>query len=502
MSFSPGSLMSNAFRFDSPVSNTGGVSLSGVHPGIFRPPGSPSLSTSAYLPGAQADTATRGPTAKRKRPGPRESTPFSDWNSAVDTAYGTPSASVDYGSRLNGQDGRYVFGRIGSPLFGAAKKELAHIEDSVCSDVNYRRGLGSKRPHDDIDSPAWRPMSGVQQSPSSAGWSAFAINTIGGVVGKVWDFCTVGAFRGFYAGGGRGYNVSRETQLRSSYRSPEPVDTPLECDCTPLPGGFPELEEPIYYEQGTPESTPPPAAKRRQISDPRPNDEIRKNWVMVGETANTTRPSSPASRAPSRPPVQQPITPSLARHINKPVGRLSTPNFNRHPPSRASQATFSPAIDREPASRASFASSRSPVVTSPMPSRIPIPISRPQSPSTISTSHFSHQPSRIPSPSPYAKRGHRRTQSAMPAVDASQGKKIRRRESLQEVQKNSPRLDAEARSLASRRMKEEKATDNRINDFNVRLQDMIRQGQEALGTTFEVDMDDDDDDEMDPWEDE
>ncbi|KAI0141807.1 hypothetical protein GGR57DRAFT_396873 [Xylariaceae sp. FL1272] len=500
MSFSPGILMSNAFRFDSPVSNTGGVSLSGVHPGIFRPPGSPSLSTSTYLPNTQADVATPGPTAKRKRLAPRDSTPFSDWNSAVDIAYGTPSASIDLGSRLNGQEGRYVLGRIDSPPFGAAKKELAHIEDSVCSDVDYRRGLGSKRPHDDLDSPAWTPMTGVQHSPSSAGWSAFAINTIGGVVGKVWNFCTAGAFRGFHAGGGRGYDVPRETRLRSTCHSPKAADTPLDYDCTPLPGDFPQLEEPVYYERATPESTPPPAAKRRQISDSRPNDEIRRNWVMVGETANTKRLSSTASRASSRPPVQQPITPSLARRINKPVGCLSTPNFNRHHPSRASQAGLSSAIDREPASHASFASSRSPAVTSPVPSRIPVPISRPHSPCTVATSHFSHQPSRIPSPSPYAKRGHRRTQSAMPAVTASQGKKIRRRESLQEVQQNSPRLDAEARSLTSKRIKEEKETDSRINDFNARLQDMIRQGQQALGTTFEVDMDDDYG--MDPWEDE
>jgi hypothetical protein len=50
----------------------------------------------------------------------------------------------------------------------------------------------------------------------------------------------------------------------------------------------------------------------------------------------------------------------------------------------------------------------------------------------------------------------------------------------------SPRLDAEAKHLAARRKMEERDTDVRINAFNKQLQDMIRQGREALGTTIEV----------------
>ncbi|EEP77551.1 predicted protein [Uncinocarpus reesii 1704] len=33
----------------------------------------------------------------------------------------------------------------------------------------------------------------------------------GGVAGKVWDFCWSGPFRGFYAGGGRGYDMNTPT---------------------------------------------------------------------------------------------------------------------------------------------------------------------------------------------------------------------------------------------------------------------------------------------------
>lgn len=56
---------------------------------------------------------------------------------------------------------------------------------------------------------------------------------------------------------------------------------------------------------------------------------------------------------------------------------------------------------------------------------------------------------------------------------------------------NSPRLDAEAKQLAARRKMDERNADVRIAAFNKRLQDMIRQGKEALGTTIEVDGDED-----------
>jgi hypothetical protein len=56
--------------------------------------------------------------------------------------------------------------------------------------------------------------------------------------------------------------------------------------------------------------------------------------------------------------------------------------------------------------------------------------------------------------------------------------------------------------MVLKRKKQERETDARINDFNSRLMDMIRQGREALGTTVEVDgYDDIDVDGVDPWED-
>jgi hypothetical protein len=56
--------------------------------------------------------------------------------------------------------------------------------------------------------------------------------------------------------------------------------------------------------------------------------------------------------------------------------------------------------------------------------------------------------------------------------------------------------------MVVKRMKQDQEADARINDFNSRLMDMIRQGKEALGTTVEVDgYDEFETGGNDPWED-
>jgi len=410
----------------------------------------------------------------------------------------------DYDLRTADRDKRYVLaGLIGTPEH-AVQKELGNVEDSIHSDVDYRRALGSKRPRDDGDRTS-RPSAANSKTQASSGWSSFAINTIGGVVGKVWEFCKTGAFRGFYAGGGAGYEMSRSAiqpqTNNQGWGGDQGMSVLSDRDTGAVYGDLPPSDySPFHYERETPESTPPPAAKRRQISYGTPTDELGKNWVMVSDPVDMSRQPSQASRASSRRPVQRTTMPSLARRISKPVSRLSTPSFNRHPPSRPSIAGTGLISDREPAS---FASARSPMASPAVkaytPSRIPVP-SRPQSPSTLTLSQGAQQQaSRVPSPSPYTKRGHRRTQSAISSSSISPVK-ISKRDSLLDIQDNSPRLDAKARNLAAKRMKEEMETDLRINDFNARLKDMIRQGKEALGTTYEVELDDDDGRGGDPWE--
>ncbi|KAI0399113.1 hypothetical protein F4802DRAFT_69531 [Xylaria palmicola] len=497
MSFDSHILMSGAFHLDLP--NGGGARgtpFSGVHPGLFRPPSSPSVSSSIYLTRStaslQSETPTPVPNAKRKRTDGRLSTPVQDWPTGDNIIDGRS----DFDLRANGWGKRYVLaGQIETPN-GAAQKELGHMEDSVYSDVDYRRALGPKRLRDDVDSPASARMSIDSDSPVFSGWSSYALSTIGGVVGRVWEFCKTGTFRGFHAGGGTGYEMSEAARQES-------LHTQVGRAPTPPPPSLPQSDySPFYYEHETPDSTPPPAAKRRQISNGTPTDELRRNWVMIDEPANVSRQPSLASRASSRLSVHRTTGPSLVRRISKPVSRLTAPNFNRHPPARPSTASSVSVSRRE---SASFASTRSPdpspYVKMPTPSRIPVP-ARPQSPSISAATHPAQLPSRIPSPSPYPKRGHRRAQSALSTSSASPAltPQVAKRESLHDIRDNSPRLDAKARNLAAKRMKEEMETDLRINDFNVRLRDMIRQGKEALGTTYEIESDNQGGRGGDPWE--
>lgn len=59
-----------------------------------------------------------------------------------------------------------------------------------------------------------------------------------------------------------------------------------------------------------------------------------------------------------------------------------------------------------------------------------------------------------------------------------------------EKMQTSPRLDDEGRQLASKRFATEKRNYSRLDRLNAELQGLIRQGQEALGTTVDVDMED------------
>ncbi|KAK8051631.1 hypothetical protein PG993_003016 [Apiospora rasikravindrae] len=499
MSFGPQVAMSGAFHFEAP---NGASPMSGVHAGIFQPPMSPSTSSSVYLSksnGSMAsDAQTPAPNINRKRLRHGEMTPSHD--GMMNGGY-TTNDRLGERRISGGREIRYTLGgQIETPN-GMVQNQLGgDMDSSMYSDVDYRRALGPQRAHDEHESTEpGQSRTDLPMEPQPAqptGWlSAFALNTIGGVVGKVWEFCKMAPFRGFYAGGGRAFDA----QANPLPGNDEAFQMALEYGHSPAPtpGGFPESDYTPFFHEQEPDSTPPPAAKRRQISANTPSDELRKNWVMVNENEpaeQMTPPPAPVShQSMDRPSSALQNRPSIPRRISKPVSRLSTaPNFNRRHSGRISHAGDPSLTFREPAS---FAGPRSmmpapeirPSTPMSTPSRLPV-ASRPQSPAVYTPSP--RQPSRIPSPSPHILRGnHRRNHSAASAASvglvATPGKvaPVRRRETL--VEERSPRLDPEAQELVARRLREERAEDARINDFNARLQAMIRQGQEALGTSFE-----------------
>lgn len=316
---------------------------------------------------------------------------------------------------------------------------------------------------------------------------------------------------------------------------------------------FSERHQPTFVQQEmkepSPDTTPErPAAKRRQTSTHHENDELRRNWVMVeddepsptttGQTVSPNKASTPKSRIPaaSRPNMpsrlQQPrfSTPvASGRRISVPSPRFSGASDKSNIPMRASSrmsmaspapasyagVAVSPTLNTREG--ASFASPRSPSQASvssnpftPTGSRIPQPRNglgpnpfsnirtmspvqpraspnRPTSRSGLHPSPLHHNfNSRVPTPS-----GHARSTSNV-STGSLRGSRHSFGFDSGEAPKNvqgSPRLDDEGRQLVTRRFAVQKKNDSRLDRLNEELQGLIRQGQEALGTKFDVDMD-------------
>lgn len=525
MSFQPQYHVQGGFSFDPTSSRPGAKPLNA---GIFRPP-APSPSASAYgslYSDISMGSTTPTGTAKRKRKNTRESTPMG-WNMDMD---GADDAKEDE----KGRQYRYTLaGQIhATPMAPPPGAENGLLEDSVYSDIDYRRRLGpTKLEQDEVESPLAHHYETVkpQPVPSSTGWSIFApLSTIGNVVGKVWEFCTLGAFKGFHAGGGTGYTVNGSTVIEETgtpWRTQDPLPTPPSEEThaeqrftEPFPESPPNQER-AYRDSSSPDNTPQqPAAKRRRFG----SDAKAVPVIAARTTGSSVRPRAGYHATTAA---------SSGRRINVPSPRFTGGTPTR-PHSRASAAAVaarsslrvshagSPSHPpREPASFASPRPSIAPLQSTP--SRIPVPIqlnySSPNPYASAATHLTSPTSAAIPSSasrpssrqSPRHSMGpasrpisptkasatsgiHRRNQSV-----ASAASTMNRRHSLLSVVdpeeiKASPRLDAEAKVLATRKLAAERDADAKVDAFNARLMAMIRQGKEALGTRVEVEMDEDD----------
>ncbi|OAQ66011.1 hypothetical protein VFPPC_07629 [Pochonia chlamydosporia 170] len=477
----------------------GAFHTEGIHQGLFRPPVSPS-SSSVYLPSTRPSGEAPNPKRKRVREDVRlpcqgqqqETTRVDrdDGNTTASTVLITPAGR-------HAQNGRSytLAGQLDTPAGGPAESGM--LGESMYSDSDYRKALGSKRSRDDVDmsdptghTPLFNLPAHPHQSP---GWGTLAFSTLGGVMGKVWEFCKAGAFKGFYAGGGRGFEMQPGDGIMPDGSIPEqtwPQNDEDEEQHQRIPGYFPQGD--TFHGEETPEETPipsgastpsAPAAKRRQTA---PTDELGRNWVMVkdraGGTDGTPRRTSATYRQSPRNRNQGPSL-ATGRRISTPSNRRASGKTASPAPFRATPRNgfniISPPATLEPprpASSASFASPRSP------------------SPTKLATI----APSTTASPTPHSSRGPGRRRSVNTAPSHPSFSHSRTHSSASTASsrgavddlENSPRLDAEAKHLAARRHREERDTDVRIAAFNKQLQDMIRQGKEALGTTIEVDGED------------
>ncbi|KHN99817.1 uncharacterized protein MAM_02670 [Metarhizium album ARSEF 1941] len=500
VSLSPAEVMTFSSGFHMP----GGFHADGIHQGLFRPPVSPA-SSSGYL--SQSRPSVEGPTCKRKRiradarhfdhaqhqPEEQQEGFCDDAGTNASTVLITPAG------RRAAHNGRAytLAGQLDTPASGPG--ESGTLGDSTYSDADYRKALGSRRSrhdHDLTDTTGHTRLFNLPTHPSQPpGWGSLAFSTIGGVVGKVWEFCKAGAFKGFYAGGGRGFEMQPGHGVVPDVSIPDPAwQHGAEGDEQHhrIPGHFPQGD--ACYDEEAAEDTPipsgastpsAPAAKRRQTA---PTDELGRNWVMVKDRAGGADSRSRRTLAAHRPSPRnrnQGPSPATGRRISTPHNRRVSARAASPAPHRASAAPWngfnmSPQAALEPArpaSSASFASPRSP------------------SPTKLASA----APSVAASPTPHTGRAQGRRRSVMSASNHASpfthsrthsGASTASGRGAADDLDNSPRLDAEARHLAARRQREERDTDVRIAALNKQLQDMIRQGKEALGTTIEVDGDD------------
>ncbi|KAL7925707.1 hypothetical protein ACQKWADRAFT_282776 [Trichoderma austrokoningii] len=497
----------------------------GVHPGLFRPPVSPSSSTD-YISSSSFATEHSS-----KRKWSRTSMPRMHQTGAHGGLYDEGEVYMD--AAVPPSRTYALAGQLHTPLLGSNSEdaEMAMAEsmgesmgDSMYSDSDYRRALGTKRCRDEMDQDSSNVPTQLfsqpepEESANSSGWGSFAFATIGGVVGRVWEFCKTGAFKGFYAGGGTSYKVTStgvsvdedagpgldQTYYFQGHNQQSHDFVGRDRSRHVLQQQFPKRNHHHYSSSNNSSqnasfddpydsraSTPTgPAPKRRRQTES--GNDLGQNWVMIKEPNRDSELRTPRKMAtPSRT--------SLADHrMGPPSSSFSIPSSSDPAPLRpASRAASRPGSRMSdvnafrsvrPATSASAASFKAASVPKP-PTASRIPVKANTSATLASPAPLaSLEPGRrrrhtvVPSssdPSAWRSPGHQRAESAA-SVATSRATEI----------DASPRLDAEARRLASRRQMEERNADARMAAFNKQLQDMIRQGREALGSTIDVDVGD------------
>ena len=292
-----------------------------------------------------------------------------------------------------------------------ATADMEHMQ--LGSSKDGRRWRGSASGHvpsasTPLSGPLSRERNGVSRMPSSPNgeasstWTGLAFS----LVGKVFSFGT-SVVKGFYAGGGKGYDLSH-SPLSTMWAS-QPA-----C-ATPLPGSWQEDQTDFFgdFEQDNPQSATRPPNKRRQTD--------RDSWVMVG--ARDTPDMSPRRKLSSSSiprPSNLATRPSASRASSRrhlaPLPRRASSYI-----ATAGSPAVQPLLPMSPERRASFAPMRS--------------NSRPSSSGNNPGNAY---------------------------------------------------ISPEAERYVKRREKQDRRQDAAMSDMSRKLADLIRQGQEALGTKFEV----------------
>ncbi|KAJ5758657.1 hypothetical protein N7520_005813 [Penicillium odoratum] len=259
------------------------VDFASAHSQLFQVPASSSTSSLYSL------SISR----KRSRRDTEKLSSKFDFDAPITTSplFHTDRAGVDdFSAEFDYRPNRYRESFL-PPSLSASFDYSGAPEPSGTSRKRSRRDSCIASPTD--DDPTDTPVT------TRPGWGRTVIN----VVGKVLDLCWSGAFRGFYAGGGQGYDMAAGTPApcNPNWKSPSKTENENQVCRTPVPGQYPE-------------------------------DEMDRSWVVVPDSTDsftdTTSPCVKARRIHqvSSPRRRQAIMPKLSKSSNLTSMRPSTPS--------------------------------------------------------------------------------------------------------------------------------------------------------------------------------
>ncbi|TGO22907.1 hypothetical protein BPAE_0151g00350 [Botrytis paeoniae] len=502
--------MPGTFGLDSP-SPQHDVPIAGSKSDVYLPPSTPSASatSSLYLFDTQSTTSTDllnagGTMVGRKRM--RDSLPYEYGYERGNQFDEGDSNLVTPGSPMPFVNTKYrLAGGLDTPQAERQNREMGMGRESDFGDTKYRRELSDVKETFEAEGEGQlyrdengRPrIRGQPKEDEKRGWIKPMVNVVGGVVGKMWEFCKMGvAFKGFQAGGGNGYVFGSTTPIEPTFMD-EPKNNMWEDEKspgTPVPGGFPmggmvENYMDRNYVPPQEETTPPRPAKRRQTSFTAQStpDDMSRNWVVVPppQVIQQPQPEYQALEPEYQLNQQYPKLPPV------PADAFAIPQ-SQAPKSRLSQQ------------RSGIARYNIPTTSNSTRRHLVQPQITSSNMGATRRPNYQSNP-RILNPSPTLSNHERSTNystptrpssSQIPRTASPAGSRIPRwTPNSPKTGPNSNESPAarEAKAWKAKQLKEEREQDEMMRKFDRQMKELIRQGNMALGTKVE-DMEVDDED--------
>ncbi|CAF9915574.1 MAG: hypothetical protein GOMPHAMPRED_000796 [Gomphillus americanus] len=358
-------------------------------------------------------------------------------------------------------------------LSGAQESPIHHTSqndpyNSMTPDTAFRRGrpyaLGVPADyfHDHCgDSLAGMPgkadnENGVKHVllPAQSTWSSLVF----GLAGKVFELCTAGTFRGFFAGGGQGYRLEQSTS--ATKQTARPGQELGESSWTDIPTSSTAAELEDEYSQAT--------KKSKILHD--------STWVVVQPPS---RPDSPVPKTRSSssllPRVSSPTkTTSPAKVSFASTATIGHPQSAKRPTSNLHRT-----LSTQTASSAGLRSSKPVTKPHQQTGSIHSPDKSTRN-TTLEQPHQRRKSHTTPSTSPVRSTNHKSTPSTSTPTSHEGG--------VQTYEQAESPLAKETRRHLDKVRKQELAEDREIIKMNNQLKDLIKQGQEALDTRIEVEF--------------